>query len=210
MVYTGPLSMKTRTLPMDKSQAKSRENDLAKLAGAGDFHAFSELAEIFKDRLHQFILCIIGPDREAEDLTQEAFIRIYKALPSFRGDCAFSTWAYAVTRNVCRGALRKRGREADILEDAGEERLARAADQAPLPGELLGSRETAAIVRTEIEALSPIHRAVIFLSCWEKLSYEEMARALDIPMGTVRSRLHNALAALSARLRKALPEENRS
>ncbi|MDQ7774328.1 MAG: sigma-70 family RNA polymerase sigma factor [Elusimicrobiales bacterium] len=202
--------METRILPMDKSRARSRENDLARLAGTGDLRAFSELVEIFKDRLHQFILCIIGPDRETEDLTQEAFIRIYKALPSFRGDCAFSTWAYAVTRNVCRGALRKRGREGDILEDAGEERLARVPDRAPLPGELLGKRETAAIVRAEIEELSPIHRAVLFLNCWEKLSYEEMAQALDIPLGTVRSRLHNALAALSARLRKALPEENRS
>jgi RNA polymerase sigma-70 factor (ECF subfamily) len=169
----------------------------------GDAGAFADLAELYKDRLHQFILCILGPDREAEDIAQEAFIQIYRSLGSFRGDCAFGTWAYSITRNVCRHKLRERGREAGLFSERGENDGS-APDRAPSVELDLENAETGKLVRAAVDGLSPLHRAVIFLSCWEQLSYEEIARALDIPIGTVRSRIHNAMAALAQKLKPVL------
>ncbi|OGR64416.1 MAG: hypothetical protein A2X31_03735 [Elusimicrobia bacterium GWB2_63_22] len=192
----------------DKNGLAGLEKALVARFQGGDTAAFSGLADLYKDRLHQFILCLLGPDREAEDIAQEAFVQIYKSLPSFRGTSGFGTWAYAVTRNVCRRRLRERGRDAVLFTEERET----AADDVPQSGptqELaLESAETRALIRAEIAALSPVHRSVIFLSCWERLSYAEMAEALEIPVGTVRSRLHNALAALAARL-KVLAEEEK-
>jgi RNA polymerase sigma-70 factor (ECF subfamily) len=148
----------------------------------------------------------VGPDREAEDIAQEAFIQIYKSLGSFRGDCAFSTWAYSITRNVCRHKLRARGREAGLFGELGGNDGS-APDRAPSVELDLENAETGKLVRAAVDGLSPLHRAVIFLSCWERLSYEEIARALDIPIGTVRSRIHNAMAALAQKLKPVLKPE---
>jgi len=192
----------------DRKSLAALENDLVERFKNGEDGSFAGLAELYKDRIHQFVICVLGPDRETEDIAQEAFIQIYRSLNSFRGGSSFSTWAYAVTRNVCRRHLRDRGREAGF---PGEEEEDGAPYEVPESGHspepALESEETRALVRAEIEALSPIHRSVIFLSCWERKSYEEMAQILDIPVGTVRSRLHNALAALSRRLKTVLAEE---
>ena len=193
----------------DRNTLAAREKELLERFIKGDENAFAGLADLYKDRIHQFILCILGPDREAEDIAQEVFVQIYRALPSFRGGSAFSTWAYAVTRNVCRHRLRARGREAGFMQDSDGGVLWNVQEPGPGPGPALESEETKRIVRAQIAMLSPVHRAVIFLSCWEKLSYAEIAQALDIPLGTVRSRLHNALAALALRLKPALAEEER-
>ena len=154
-----------------------------------------------------FIICILGPDREAEDIAQDVFIQIYKSLGSFRCESAFSTWAYSLTRNVCLRKLRERGREAGLFGGMDDESGYEPAESAPSPEKIFENAEKAAIVRGAVNGLSPLHRAVIFLSCWEHLSYQEIADALGIPIGTVRSRIHNALAALSARLITVLAEE---
>lgn len=181
------------------------ENELIGRFMNGSESAFAELVDLYKDRIHQFIICILGPDREAEDIAQEVFIQIYRSLGSFRRDSSFSTWAYAVARNVCRHRLRARGREMRLFaggEESGE--LLNAADAAPGPGLSLEAKETSAAIRAAVETLPPIHRAVLFLSCWERLSYEEISRALDIPIGTVRSRLHNAMRALAEKIKPVL------
>ena len=171
---------------------------------------FAVLVDQYKDRIHQFVLCILGPDREAEDITQEVFVQIYTSLKSFRRDSSFSTWAYAVARNVCRRRLRSRGREPLLFSaDTDDSTVYEIPDGAPAHEIVLENEETQKAVRDAVDALSPIHRTVIFLSCWERLSYAEISVALDIPVGTVRSRLHNAVAALAQRLRPALniPEQ---
>ncbi len=192
----------------DKNALAAAEKGLIERFRNGEAEAFAGLADLYKDRLHQFILCILGPDREAEDIAQEAFIQIYKSMRSFRGDCAFSTWAYSITRNVCRHRLRARGREAGMFgEPGGNDGCA--PDRALSFDMDLENKETGKLVRAAVDGLSALHRAVIFLSCWERLSYEEIARALDIPIGTVRSRIHNAMAALALKLKPVLtPEVN--
>jgi RNA polymerase sigma-70 factor (ECF subfamily) len=192
----------------DKNALAMLEKGLIERFRNGEEDAFAGLAELYKDRLHQFILCILGPDREAEDIAQEAFVQIYKSMGSFRGDCAFSTWAYSITRNVCRHKLRARGREAGLFGELGENDGS-APDMAPSFDLDLENKENGELVRAAVDGLSPLHRAVIFLSCWERLSYGEIARALDIPIGTVRSRIHNAMAALAQKLKPAFnPEVN--
>lgn len=192
----------------DITRFAAPERDLIARIRNGDDKAFSGLVEMYKDRIHQFILCILGPDREAEDLVQEVFIQIYRSLPAFRGSSSFSTWAYAIARNVCRHQLRKRGRDNIFTAGDESEALYSIPESGPTQELAMETEETKALVRSGIDALSPIHRSVIFLSCWEKLSYAEMAEALGIPVGTVRSRLHNALAALAERLKTVLAEDN--
>lgn len=182
----------------DKNERTELENGLISRFLAGDTGAFAELVDLYKDRIHQFVICILGPDRESEDIAQEVFIQIYKSLRNFRRESAFSTWAYSLTRNVCRRRLRDRGRESGLF--AGEEAYRELPDRAPSIETVLEREEDGRRVRGAVDGLSPLHRSVLFLSCWERLSYEEIAAALEIPVGTVRSRIHNAMAALALKL----------
>ena len=188
----------------DRKELTELENSLVARFISGDGGAFAGLVDIYKDRVHQFILCILGPDREAEDIAQEVFIQIYKSLKTFRRESSFGTWAYALTRNVCRRRLRDRGRDAGLFGGADEESGYEPRDTAPSIEIKFENEETGKLIRAAVDGLSPLHRSVIFLSCWERLSYEEIAGALDIPVGTVRSRIHNAMAALAKRLRPVL------
>ncbi|MBI5743279.1 MAG: sigma-70 family RNA polymerase sigma factor [Elusimicrobia bacterium] len=188
----------------DRQQLAAQENRLVSRFLGGDAEAFSGLVELYKDRVHQFIICILGPDREAEDIAQEVFIQVYKSLAGFRSEASFSTWVYSVARNVCRRRLRDRGRAGALFADTGSESGLKLPDTLPLPDASFEKKEAGGLVRAAVEALSPLHRSVIFLSCWERLSYEEIAGALDIPVGTVRSRIHNAMAALAQKLKPVL------
>lgn len=188
----------------DRTRSSDLENGLIARFTGGDTEAFAGLVELYKDRIHRFIICILGPDREAEDLAQEVFIQIYRSLGAFRREAAFSTWAYSLTRNVCRRRLRDRGQEAGLFGGAAEDGGYEPRDTEPSIEIKLENEETAVIIRAAIAGLSPLHRSVLFLSCWEHLSYEEIAGALDIPVGTVRSRIHNAMAALAQRLKPVL------
>ncbi|MDA8130367.1 MAG: sigma-70 family RNA polymerase sigma factor [Elusimicrobia bacterium] len=193
--------------PPDKKELAARENALAERFIGGDVSAFADLVELYKDRVHRFITCILGPDRESEDIAQEVFIQVYRSLESFRRESRLSTWIYALARNVCRRRLRERGREAGLFAAAADEDGYEPPDAAPSAESAFEGMESGRAVRDAVDGLSPLHRSVIFLSCWEQLSYQEIADALDIPVGTVRSRIHNAMAALAARLKAVLAPE---
>jgi len=191
----------------DKDELAARESCLTERFISGDVSAFAELAELYKDRVHGFVACILGPDRESEDIAQEVLIQVYKSLSSFRREARLSTWIYALARNVCRRRLRERGREAGLFAAAKDESGYELPDAASSAEAVFEGAESARAVRDAIDGLSPLHRTVIFLSCWERLSYQEIADALDIPVGTVRSRIHNAMAALAIRLKTVIPAE---
>ncbi|HBB67264.1 MAG TPA: hypothetical protein DCZ93_08180 [Elusimicrobia bacterium] len=190
----------------DKKDLAVLENKLVSLFLGGDLDSFARLVDLYKDRVHQFIICILGPDRDAEDLAQEVFIQIHNTLPGFRREAAFSTWVYSLTRNVCRRRLRDRGREAGLFAETGGDGGYELPDKGPSVEASFESAEDGRRVRDAVAGLSPLHRSVIFLSCWERLSYEEIAAALGIPVGTVRSRIHNAMAALAQKLDPARGE----
>lgn len=195
----------------DKSDFKNLENSIVKRFINGENAVFSELVELYKNRIHQFIVCIMGPDRESEDMAQEVFIEIYQSLKSFKGDSSFGTWAYAITRNICFHRLRSRKHSFISLDtrDEYDNPHSGIPDMSPSHEMIFEKEETKQIIRQAVESLPPIHRSVIFLSCWEGFSYKEISEILDIPEGTVKSRIHNAMESLAQKLKPVLSTERK-
>jgi RNA polymerase sigma-70 factor, ECF subfamily len=144
-----------------------------------------------------------------QDIAQETFIRAYRALPQFRGESAFYTWLYRIAVNSAKKALADLKRDPVILESAfaqrdEEDETSRGAAEltdGETPESLLASKEIAATVNAAIEALSDDLRQAITLREIEGLSYEEIAEAMNCPIGTVRSRIFRAREAIAERLR---------
>jgi RNA polymerase sigma-70 factor (ECF subfamily) len=173
---------------------------------AGDVAAFEPLVEKYRQRVWRLAYNTLRDREEAWDVAQEAFIRAYQALPSFRGQAAFYTWLYRIVMNVATDRARSRSARGRAF---GTERVPEEDWDRVLPDEHAASEspDTAAARREQrgkimqaLDALSEDHRKIIMLSDLEGLSYREIADTLEIPMGTVMSRLHNA----RKRLRDAL------
>jgi RNA polymerase sigma-70 factor, ECF subfamily len=142
---------------------------------------------------------MLGAPADAEEVAQEVFLRVHRALPGFRGEAALSTWLYAITSRLCLNRLKAphRRRRAEAELDV-------VADPAPGPGADLETAERDAALQRAIAALDEEARIVVVLRDVEGLSYEEIAAALELPIGTVRSRLHRARTALKESLRRWL------
>jgi RNA polymerase sigma-70 factor (ECF subfamily) len=173
---------------------------------AGDVAAFEPLVEKYRQRVWRLAYNTLRDREEAWDVAQEAFIRAYQALPSFRGQAAFYTWLYRIVMNVAADRARSRGAQGRAFgtERVPEEDWDRVLpDQNPgdeAPDAAAARREQRARIMQALATLSDDHRKIIMLSDLEGLSYREIADTLEIPMGTVMSRLHNA----RKRLRDAL------
>jgi RNA polymerase sigma-70 factor (ECF subfamily) len=173
---------------------------------AGDVAAFEPLVEKYRQRVWRLAYNTLRDREEAWDVAQEAFIRAYQALPSFRGQSAFYTWLYRIVMNVAADKARSRGAQGRAFgtERVPEEDWERVLpDQNPgdeAPDAAAARREQRAKIMRALDTLSEDHRKIIMLSDLEGLSYREIADTLAIPMGTVMSRLHNA----RKRLRDAL------
>jgi RNA polymerase sigma-70 factor, ECF subfamily len=170
---------------------------------AGDLTAFEPLVEKYRQRVYRLAYNVLRDPEEAWDASQDAFIRAFQALASFRGDSAFYTWLFRIVMNVARDRARQhaaRGRAfgTERVEEADWERAL--ADQGAAPDTHAAAVEERERISRALATLSESHRAIIMLSDLEGLSYREIAEVLDIPMGTVMSRLHNA----RRRLREAL------
>jgi RNA polymerase sigma-70 factor, ECF subfamily len=173
---------------------------------AGDLSAFEPLVEKYRQRVWRLAYNVLRDREEAWDVAQEAFIRAYQALPSFRGQSAFYTWLYRIVMNVAADRGRARGAQGRAFgtERVPEEDWERVLpDQNPgdeSPDRAAARTEERRKIMTALDTLSEDHRRIIMLSDLEGLSYREIAETLEIPMGTVMSRLHNA----RKRLRDAL------
>jgi RNA polymerase sigma-70 factor (ECF subfamily) len=161
----------------------------------GDVAAFEPLVEKYRQRAYRLAFNVLRNQEDAWDVAQEAFIKAYKALPSFRGQSAFYTWLFRIVMNVAHDKARQRGAAGRAF---GTERVTEEEWERTMPDP--GEEPDAAAARAEqraritrgLEALPEHHRAIIMLSDLEGLSYREIADVLNIPMGTVMSRLHNA------------------
>jgi RNA polymerase sigma-70 factor (ECF subfamily) len=168
---------------------------------AGDKGAFGVLVQRYQDRLYPTLLRLTGCAEDARDLLQDAFLRAYEKLGRFHGDSSFYTWVYRIAVNLTLSDRRRRrvsGRPASG-GDAGPER----SDDPAMtdPSRPLEQAERDALVQKALNALQPDHRAVVVMKDLDGLRYEEIAETLDIPIGTVRSRLHRARSELRERLR---------
>jgi RNA polymerase sigma-70 factor (ECF subfamily) len=191
------------------------DQQLVERAQRGDKRAFELLVAKYQRKLGRLLSRMVRDPAEVEDVTQEAFIKAYRALPSFRGDSAFYTWLYRIAINTAKNYLVALGRRAPTTteydnEDAENFEEAEALrDTATPEGELHG-KQIAATVNRAVEALPEDLRTAITLREIEGLSYEEIATLMNCPIGTVRSRIFRAREAIAAELRPLLgTDENR-
>lgn len=195
-----------------------REVDLllVERARAGDARAFDLLVIKYRRKLARLLARIVRDPGMAEDVLQETFIKAFRALPQFRGDSAFYTWLYRIGVNTARNQLgEERHRPLLMAElESGDEENGRSVQECPDDGtpetELL-SREIIEAVNRAMDALQDDLRQAIALRELEGLSYEEIARRMNCPIGTVRSRIFRAREAIAAELRPLLdtPENKR-
>lgn len=176
------------------------DEELARRFAAGHTASFDELLSRHRDALFRFTRWSLGAARdEAEDATQDVWVEIYRSLSRFEGRSRLRTWMFGIARNVCRQRLRaglgSSSRPAPSL-DSGEA-FHDLPDVSVDLDAALERREIRDAVERAIAGLTPEHRRVVLLREIEGLSYEEIAKILDIPKGTVRSRLHNARATLA-------------
>lgn len=184
------------------SQAEHEIDDaeLASKAKRGDIDAFGELVERYKERAYMIALGFVGSPDDAMDLSQEAFVKAFKAMRTFKDGRPFYPWFYAVLRNTCFNFLRRRKTRRESSLDAAQEYGFDVVDRAPGPSATLVRKELRELVRAEIDNLAPVHKEILLLRHFELLSYKEMAVVLECPIGTVMSRLYAARQALKARL----------
>lgn len=182
---------------------------LVERAQRGDKQAFGLLVSKYQRKLVRLLSRLIRDPAEVEDVAQEAFIKAYRALPSFRGDSAFYTWLYRIGVNTAKNYLVSQGRRAPTSTDVGSEEAETFEDGDQLrdintPEHVLLSKQIGETVNSAMEALPEELRTAIMLREIEGLSYEEIATIMDCPIGTVRSRIFRAREAVADRLRPLL------
>jgi RNA polymerase sigma-70 factor, ECF subfamily len=184
------------------------DQQLVERVQAGDKAAFDLLVRKYQHRVLKLVSRFVPDAAEAEDVAQEAFIKAYRALASFRGDGAFYTWLYRIAINTAKNALvsnRRRPVDFDLdLQDPEQyDRHARLKDGDTPEGVLL-TEEIRNVVERAMEQLPEDLRTAIVLRELEGLSYEEIAEAMDCPVGTVRSRIFRAREAIDKKLKPLL------
>jgi RNA polymerase sigma factor (sigma-70 family) len=169
---------------------------------AGEPKAFEELVATYQHRVFGVALRMLRNAAEAEEVAQEAFLRAHRALADFRGDAKLSTWLYAIVSRLC---LTRLGSGERRMARQGEETLMRLANSEGDPSDALERGEVEAALHRAIAELPEDRRIVVVLRDLEGLSYEEIAQALDLELGTVRSRLHRARMDLKDKMERFLP-----
>ena len=175
----------------------NNEQEVIRRAQRGDGEAFRQLVEAYQAPVYRLALRMCGGDAAlAEDAAQEAFLAAWRGLPRFRGDSRLSTWLYRLTTNAGIDWLRREKRYRST-DDVTELELP---DDAPSPQEQAEQSETQSAVRRALSRLSEEHRQVLLLRYMQELDYGEIAAALDVSEGTVKSRINRA----KGRLRELL------
>lgn len=171
----------------------------------GDQDAFAEIVEIYSNSIYQLGYRMLGNRHEAEDIAQEAFIRAYVNIKSFNQDLKFSTWLFRIATNLCIDRIRKKKPDyyldAEVAGTDGLTMYSQLASDSPLPEKELESLELQESVQKEILKLPEKYRSVIVLKYIEELSLNEISEILDLPLGTVKTRIHRGREALRQQLR---------
>ena len=165
---------------------------------AGDREAYAVLVQSYQRPIFNFAYRMLGNRDEAEDATQEAFVKAFAHLGRFRAGEPFRPWLYRIAANTCTDRLRRRGH----LVDAGEDdyRLEQAADADPGPEEALERRERVAELRAAIAALPEAYRQLVVLAHLQHLSYNDLVRVTGLPMTIIKNRLYRARLMLKDKL----------
>jgi RNA polymerase sigma-70 factor, ECF subfamily len=182
-------------------QDSSPDDELVRRSIAGDAASFTALVERHRDRVFNVCLRLVGNTEDAADAAQETFLTAFRKLHQFRGDALFSTWLHRVAVNSCYDLLRKRARQPllrSVPDDDGP--LPELGPASPDPAdEVAGTRDAAAALALVPEEF----RVAVVLADVEDLPYEQIAKILDVPVGTVKSRVHRGRLALAKAMRVA-------
>jgi len=170
----------------------------------GDPNAFELLVTAYEKNVYNVALQMTGNREDAQDMTQEAFIKAYNSLSGFRGDSRFSSWLYRIVSNVCLDYKRKQSRRPasslTVEDDEGEEQQLDVADESQSPEALLERKLTREAVRKGLRQLPDEQRQILLLREIQGLSYEEIGEVMDLEAGTVKSRIFRARKKLCALL----------
>jgi RNA polymerase sigma-70 factor (ECF subfamily) len=176
---------------------------LVKRVRGGDQRAFKLLVERYQRKVYAVALGMLKDKEEAMDVSQEAFVKVYKYLDHFKGDSSFYTWLYRITVNICIDVMRRKGSaggdpvefDESIDNDLSEARIGALGSRLGTnPQKSALRRELAEKIQEALAAVPEKHRAILLLREIEGMSYEDLSRTLDIPKGTVMSRLFHARA----------------
>ena len=185
------------------------DQQLVERAQKGDKRAFELLVMKYERKLGRLLSRMVRDAAEIDDITQESFIKAYRALPQFRGESAFYTWLYRIAVNTAKNYLMAKGKRevaaSDMVDDDGEgmEDVLTPHDIAT-PDAELQTKQIAKAVNETVDALPEELRTAITLREIEGLSYEEIAAMMDCPIGTVRSRIFRAREAIAEKIRPML------
>jgi RNA polymerase sigma-70 factor (ECF subfamily) len=195
----------------DETEARLVERLVAR-----DERAFNDLVRAYERRVFALVLRMIGNRAEAEDLAQEVFVQVFKAIGSFRGEAKLSTWVYRIAINLCKN----RSKYLRVRHSGEEEELEALQDRVPMgdakganvahierPDEMVAGKQVELIVRRAILELDPSFRECLVLRDVEDLSYEEIGTITGLPEGTVKSRIHRARTQLRELVERALGEK---
>ena len=180
----------------------STDEDLVAAVQAGDTTAFDVLVRRWDRRIQGAAFRVLGSDDEARDVSQEAFLKAFRGLRSFKREARFSSWLYQIAMNLCRDRLRRRrGREHVSLDEVvenGEPALR----QRPVALEALQAQDLSRAVTAAIDSLPYEQREVVVLKEYQGLTFPEIADVLGVPLSTVKTRLYRALGQLRLELEK--------
>lgn len=168
---------------------------------AGDENALAVLVRRYEQSLFNYALRMLGNAADAEDVFQETFLRVHLHRNRFWGSAPFKPWVYRIATNLCKDRLRYRKRRPEVQPGVGvdfPDPVASYPDGATSPDEAAAANERAARMQAAVASLGVKHRAVFLMAHQEGLSYVEIARALRIPVGTVKSRMNKAVNTLMA------------
>lgn len=202
------------TNPTDVAEPVDSDTALVERTLAGDQRAYGLLVVKYQRRIQRLIGRMVRDVDLVEDIAQETFIRAYRALHQFRGDAQFYTWLYRIAVNTAKKFLMDLKRNPTVSDRAGafnDDDETSAPQYEPMteetPESVLAAKEIAAVVNTAMEALPDELRQAVMLREMEGLSYEEIALAMDCPIGTVRSRIFRAREAISSKIKPLLDKQ---
>jgi RNA polymerase sigma-70 factor, ECF subfamily len=210
MTRDGPKAVRPReelnaalpTPSTGSAEAAPEADDLAlvRRAQEGDRAAFRKLFDLYHRRVYQMAVAMLRHPQDAHDVVQEAFVRVHRHLPDFQGNSSFYTWLYRISMNLVYDQLRRRKAQRAVdfddtigrVEDGGDtSNLTPVIDGAD-PGRSHARKELASEIQAALATLPEHHRQVILLREVEGLSYEEIAKIMNVPKGTIMSRLFHA------------------
>jgi RNA polymerase sigma-70 factor (ECF subfamily) len=202
--------------PVDRGATSDDEARLIERLAARDERAFNALVRAYERRVFALVLRMLGNRAEAEDVAQEVFVQVFKAVGSFRGESKLSTWIYRIAINLCKN----RSKYLRVRHAGDQDQLEAVQERVPMgevsrsnvahierPDDMMAGKQVERIVQRAILELEPTFRECLVLRDVEDLSYEEIGQITGLPEGTVKSRIHRARAQLKELVEQALGEK---